>query len=270
MNAVRMSHYPPDEQFLDLCDELGLYVLDELGGWHHSYDLEVGHKLVAEMVTRDVNHPCILFWDNGNEGGWNKELDGDFAQWDPQQRRVLHPWEIFSGVNTSHYLAYDRAKIACEGRPTPRGQNNPSSANLTNTAKYIYMPTEFLHGLYDGGAGAGLEDYWKLMQYSKYIGGGFIWAFLDEGARQPDDGRIDVAGNRAPDGIVGPYREKEASFYTIKEIWSPIVVTSHSFFDEDAFVSINLENRYSFTDLSSCRFTWQLCKFAKCPKRMRA
>ena len=125
------------------------------------------------------------------------------------------------------------------------------------------MPTEFLHGLYDGGAGAGLEDYWKLMQSSKYIGGGFIWALLDEGRRQPDDGRIDVAGNRAPDGIVGPYREKEASFYTIKEIWSPIVLISHSFFDEDAFVSINLENRYSSTDLSSCRFTWQLCKLAK-------
>ena len=46
MNAVRMSHYPPDAQFLDLCDELGLYVLDELAGWHHFYDNEVGTKLV--------------------------------------------------------------------------------------------------------------------------------------------------------------------------------------------------------------------------------
>ena len=72
-NAVRMSHYPPDKEFLDLCDELGLYVLDELGGWHNHYDGEVGRKLVGEMVARDVNHPCILFWDNGNEGGWNTD-----------------------------------------------------------------------------------------------------------------------------------------------------------------------------------------------------
>jgi len=40
------------------------------------------------MIRRDVNHPSILFWDNGNEGGWNKENDGEFAKWDPQQRTV--------------------------------------------------------------------------------------------------------------------------------------------------------------------------------------
>ena len=118
MNAVRMSHYPPDEQFLDLCDELGLYVLDELGGWHNHYDSEVGAKLVREMVVRDVNHPCILFWDNGNEGGWNTNLDHIFPELDPQQRCVLHPWATFSGVNTAHYLAYDKAEIASGGKRT--------------------------------------------------------------------------------------------------------------------------------------------------------
>ena len=95
MNAVRMSHYPPDEQFLELCDELGLYVLDELAGWQKPYDTDVGRKLVEETVTRDVNHPSILFWDNGNEGGWNTALDGEFARWDPQGRPVLHPWATF-------------------------------------------------------------------------------------------------------------------------------------------------------------------------------
>jgi beta-galactosidase/beta-glucuronidase len=68
MNAVRMSHYPPDKHFLDACDSLGLYVLDELGGWQKSYDTDIGKKLVKEMVVRDVNHPCIVLWDNGNEG----------------------------------------------------------------------------------------------------------------------------------------------------------------------------------------------------------
>ena len=62
MNAVRMSHYPPDTFFLDLCDELGLYVLDELTGWQRRYDENVGAPLVAAMVNRDVNHPSILFW----------------------------------------------------------------------------------------------------------------------------------------------------------------------------------------------------------------
>ena len=259
MNAVRMSHYPPDEQFLDLCDELGLYVLDELAGWHAHYDTEVGSELVEEMIGRDVNHPCILFWNNGNEGGFNTNLDQLFPQLDPQQRRVLHPWTPFSGINTSHYLAYENARLACAGVPTYyRGGKEVADTN--DPAKYIYMPTEFQHGLFDGGAGAGLEDYWALMRGSKVLGGGFLWVFEDDGVRRPDTGEIDVAGNQAPDGIVGPYREKEASFYTIKELWSPIVASPRR--SSPAFPrAVTIENRYGFTDARQCRFSWQLRRF---------
>ena len=171
MNAVRMSHYPPDEKFLDLCDEIGLYILDELAGWHHYYDNTVGPPLVHEMVERDVNHPSILFWDNGNEGGFNTNFDDIFTQLDPQHRRVLHPWSAFNGINTGHYLDYDQAVIACEGVPIYYHPNGKVFAATNDTAKYIYMPTEFQHGLYDGGAGAGMEDYWKVMSASKYLGG---------------------------------------------------------------------------------------------------
>lgn len=57
MNAVRMSHYPPDDHFLDVCDSLGLFVLDELTGWHNYYDTQVGSKLVKEMIDKDVEPP---------------------------------------------------------------------------------------------------------------------------------------------------------------------------------------------------------------------
>jgi hypothetical protein len=256
MNAVRMSHYPPDEAFLDLCDELGLYVLDELGGWHKAYDTEAGRKLVAEMVTRDVNHPSILFWDNGNEGGGNTNLDRVFLEFDPQQRRVLHPWSPFSGVNTAHYLAYENARIASDGLPMFY-HDGKESVDTSDPKKYIYLPTEFLHGLFDGGLGAGLADYWKMMQNSPVLGGGFLWVLCDDGVKRPDTGEIDVAGNQAPDGIVGPYREREGSFYAIKEIWSPIVVT------RETNGHFAVENHYSFTDANQCRFTWQLRKFRR-------
>ncbi|MHC4542074.1 MAG: glycoside hydrolase family 2 protein [Planctomycetota bacterium] len=145
MNAVRMSHYPPDVHFLDACDELGLYVLDELAGWQKPpYDTQIGKKLVRETVTRDVSHPCILFWDNANEGGWNRQLDGEFARYDPQRRTVLHPWENFNGIDTDHYENYQSTRNKLSGST-------------------LFMPTEFLHGLYDGGHGAGLNDYWRLM-----------------------------------------------------------------------------------------------------------
>ncbi|HTL72954.1 MAG TPA: glycoside hydrolase family 2 TIM barrel-domain containing protein, partial [bacterium] len=258
MNAVRMSHYPPDAQFLDLCDELGLYVLDELGGWQKFYDNTVGSRLVGEMVVRDVNHPSILFWDNGNEGGFNTNLDKIFGQFDPQQRRVLHPWATFSGLNTSHYLAYDKAEIAAQGKHTYYS-NNQELVATNDPQHYIYMPTEFLHGLYDGGAGAGLDDYWRMMTASKYLGGGFIWALLDEGVKRPDTGEIDVAGNQAPDGIVGPYRQREGSFYTIKEIWCPLQLSLAERTPSRA--EIKVENHFSFTDASECRFTWELRKF---------
>ncbi|HKB90878.1 MAG TPA: glycoside hydrolase family 2 TIM barrel-domain containing protein, partial [Opitutaceae bacterium] len=234
MNAVRMSHYPPDAHFLEVCDELGLYVLDELAGWHRNYDTPTGKKLIEEMIVRDVNHPSILFWDNGNEGGWNKENDVEFAKWDPQQRHVLHPWELFGDVNTTHYKNYSQAQKFCEGPE-------------------IYMPTEFMHGLYDGGAGAGLWDRWELMRNSPIAAGGFIWALLDEGVVRTDQKeRIDCQGNLAPDGIVGPHREKEGSFYTIKEIWSPIMVTTETFPD-DFSGNFAVENRYDFISLNQCK-----------------
>lgn len=248
MNAVRMSHYPPDQHFLDDCDAMGLYVLDELGGWQHLYDTPTGHRLVGEMVVRDVNHPSILFWDNANEGGWNKALDDDFALWDPQQRHVQHPGGgVFRDVDDPHYPDYARTQQLAAG------------AN-------VYMPTEFLHGLYDGGAGAGLADYWDAMRQSKVLGGGFIWAFLDEDVKRVDlDGHLDGHGSNAPDGIVGPYREKEGSYYTIKEVWSPIVVKEGRLprLPQAFGGTLTVENRYDFLDAKQCRFTWQLRKFRR-------
>lgn len=253
MNAVRMSHYPPDVEFLNLCDELGLYVLDELAGWHWHYDTPTGRKLAESLVMRDVNHPCVLFWDNGNEGGFNVALDEVFRELDPQKREVLHPWEAYRFINTAHYLEYDRAKVASQGAPTRHGPTEVYQEweDVNDPNKYIYMPTEMLHGLYDGGGGAGLADYWELMRKSPVLGGGFLWVLFDEGIKRPD-GTIDCAGNQAPDGIVGPYREREASFYTIKEIWSPIVITRGN---NDV---LTIENRYDFTNAKECKLSWQL------------
>lgn len=243
MNAVRMSHYPPDRHFLELCDEQGLYVLDELAGWQGSYDTPTATRLVKELVERDQNHPSILFWDNGNEGGWNTAVDDEFARWDIQKRPVLHPWALFRGMNTAHYRTYDEHLA------------------LTRE-KDIYMPTEFLHGLYDGGIGAGLKDYWKAMKESPRFAGGFFWAFSDEGvARTDQGGRIDNNGNTAPDGIVGPHGEKEGSYFAVQEIWSPIQLSLPEQLEDSFSGIIDVENNYDFTRLSDCSFTWKLLSF---------
>ena len=245
MNAVRMSHYPPDVHFLDVCDSLGIYVLDELTGWQNKYDTIPGRKLLKELVFRDVNHPSVLFWDNGNEGGFNRGLDGDYALLDPQKRLVLHPWERFNGFDTKHYLTYNYLENAVLYDPD------------------ILMPTEFMHGLYDGGHGAGLDDFWDLMLKHPHCSGGFLWSFADEGVMRTDkNGIIDTYKNCGPDGILGPHHEKEASFYTIKEIWSPVrIVKTNLPLSFDG--KLEVENHYSFTDLSQCTFDWQLVSFPK-------
>ena len=245
MNAVRTSHYPPDKHFLEACDELGLYVLDELAGWHEPpYDTNVGAKLVKEMVTFSVNHPCILFWDNGNEGGFNTELDDDFALYDLQNRPVLHPWATFSNIDTGHYKKYHEVQEKLAGDT-------------------IFMSTEILHGLYDGGHGAGLDDYWNLIRGSKLGAGLFLWALADEGVVRTDkDGQIDVWGNCAPDGIVGPYHQKEGSFYSIREIFCPIQAPMKTL-PADFDGTITVENHYDFADLDRCSFGWQLVSFKR-------
>ncbi|MDP9080220.1 MAG: glycoside hydrolase family 2 [Bacteroidota bacterium] len=243
MNAVRMSHYPPDADFLDVCDSLGLYVLDELTGWQAKYDTVVGRKLVKELVVRDVNHPAIVFWDNGNEGGFNRALDNDYGLYDPQNRTVIHPWEKFNGTDTKHYPDYEYIK-----KSVATGQD-------------VFFPTEFMHGLYDGGAGAALDDFWALMMKHPHGAGGFIWAFLDEAVIRTDkNGIYDSDGNHAPDGIVGPHREKEGSFYAIKEIWSPVYIDPRPI-DGSFDGKIAIENRYSFANLNQCTFKWKLVKF---------
>ncbi len=249
MNAVRMSHYPPDRAFLRAADELGLYVLDELAGWQGFYDTPTGARLIGQIVRRDVNHPSILFWDNGNEGGWNTENDGQFDLYDPQRRPVLHPWGIHSGINTDHYENYD------------------STVKLS-AGPEIFMPTEFLHGLYDGGIGAGFRDYWDVMGKSPTVAGGFFWVFADEGIERTDrNGAIDNVGNAAPDGFVGAHHEKEGSYFAVKEIWSPVLVSDLAFAPNK--LRMRLENAYDFTNLERVDFAWRALRLPAAGTRQK-
>ena len=242
MNAVRLSHYPADPEFLEACDSLGLYVMDELGGWHGKYDTPTGVRLIEGMIERDVNHPSIIWWSNGNEKGWNTELDGEFHKYDPQKRPVIHPQGNFSGFETMHYRSYGE------------------SQNYMRLPE-IFMPTEFLHGLYDGGHGAGLYDYWEMMRKHPRCIGGFLWVLADEGVKRVDmDGFIDNQGNFGADGIVGPHHEKEGSYYTIKQLWSPIQIMNTSI-DRQFDGKFSVENRYDYLNLNTCRFLWKQVKF---------
>ena len=256
MNAVR-CHYPSDRHFLEVCDSIGLLYFDELAGWQTRYDNETAERMVQEFIRRDVNHPSVYIWSNGNEGGWNRSIDHRFAELDIQQRKVVHPWSDFAGLDTHHYPAYETGIYRMHN-----GQN-------------VFMPTEFLHGKYDKGQGAALEDMWSHWMRSPLFAGGYIWAYVDEAVRRTDlptgksvgkhfgeagfdikDCLLDSDGGNGPDGCMDPYRQKEASFFTIREVWSPIYIdrlhVSPSF-DGRVLVS----NRFLFTSLADCRMTYR-------------
>lgn len=250
MNSVRLSHYPADPEFLQACDSLGLYVMNELGGWHGKYDTPTGVRLIKGMVERDVNHPSVIWWSNGNEKGWNTELDGEFHKYDPQKRPVIHPQGNFSGFETMHYRSYGE------------------SQNYMRLPE-IFMPTEFLHGLYDGGHGAGLYDYWEMMRKHPRCIGGFLWVLADEGVKRVDmNGFIDNQGNFGADGIVGPHHEKEGSYYTVKQLWSPVQIMNKSI-DDQFDGKLSVENRYDYLNLNTCLFKWKQVDFPDFSDKVR-
>jgi Glycosyl hydrolases family 2, TIM barrel domain/Glycosyl hydrolases family 2, sugar binding domain/Glycosyl hydrolases family 2 len=249
MNAVRCSHYPPDEYFLKLCDSLGIYVLDELAGWQKAYSTKAGEPLVKEMVLRDMNHPSIIFWDNGNEGGTNKELDDDFVKWDFQKRPVIHPHHRpgnqMNGIDCNHYEDYY------------------STQKILNDS-LIYMPTEMLHAQDDGGAGAAMDDFWNLHWKSQKSGGVFIWALVDEAIVRTDlNNVLDANGLNANDGILGPHREKEGSFYALREIFSPIKLNMPVELPANFNGQIALDNRFHYLNANQCTFYWALVNYSK-------
>lgn len=249
MNAVRCSHYPPDKYFLQICDSLGIYVLNELAGWQKFYSTKAGEPLVKELVLRDLNHPSIIFWNNGNEGGTNKELDDDFLKWDVQKRPVLHPHHRpgnhFSGMDCNHYEDYY------------------STHKILNDS-LIYMPTEFLHAQDDGGGGAAMEDFWELHWRSQRSAGGFIWVMADEAIVRTDlNNALDANGLNANDGILGPHREKEGSFYALREIFSPIKLRLPNRLPENFNGEIEVENRFHFLNTNQCPFHWALVDYSK-------
>jgi hypothetical protein len=245
INAVRMSHYPPDQHFLNDCDAAGIMVLDELPGWQHAYDTATATRMVSEMVPRDVNHPSIVLWDNGNENGWNTAVDGNFALYDPQGRTVTHPGDnkLFNNIYDEHYPTYTQIQ---------------SQLSTTN----INLPTEFVHALYDGGGGSGLADYYALMKQTPTSAGGIIWSWDDEGVVRTDEGGIiDTTGNEAPDGIVGPYWQPEPSYYAVRDIFSPVTIPTAPVLSSTFNGQIGVQNDYFFSALNTCTFSWQVVDF---------
>ena len=187
VNAVRTCHYPNDPLWYSLCDEYGLYVVDEANveshgmqygkeSLAHDPQYELAHvERAKRMVQRDFNHPCVVFWSLGNEAGNGVNFEKSYA--------------LLKSMDSSRPVQYERAEggpntdIAC-----------PMYFDYAQSEKYVsrspYPPKPFIQCEYAhamGNSMGGLKEYWDLIRKYPSYQGGFIWDFVDQALWQAKD-----------------------------------------------------------------------------------
>jgi len=189
INAVRTSHYPNSEYWLDLCDQYGLYVVGEANIESHGMGYDITKTManrptwvdahlmrVQRMVERDKNHASIITWSMGNEAGngynfyacylWMKKRDDSRPV---QYERAVADYKTFTWEWNSD--------IICPMYPTPDGMTDYAKKNLHPARPFIMC--EYAHGM--GNSLGNFTDYWEVIRANKHaFQGGFIWDFVDQ------------------------------------------------------------------------------------------
>ncbi|MCE2818566.1 MAG: hypothetical protein LW686_07950, partial [Ilumatobacteraceae bacterium] len=196
VNAVRCSHYPNDSRLLDLCDELGLYVIDEANAESHAWNTSLCHDVryretwisrISRMVERDRNHPSIIMWSLGNEAGYGAVHDAA-AAWirsaDPS-RPIHYEGAVFhAGWETGGVAASD---VVC---PMYAPIDAIVEYGKNSAGKRPLIMCEYSHAM--GNSNGSLSDYWDAFENTPGLQGGFVWEWKDHGLTQ----RITGGGTR--------------------------------------------------------------------------
>lgn len=277
INAVRTSHYPPHPAFLDLCDELGLWVIDECDLETHGFCLFPGWRgnpaaddrwtpalldRAQRMVERDKNHPSVVVWSLGNESGsgaglsamaaWIRERDPSRAihyEHDPTYRDS----DFFSRMYASH------EEVERIGRREEEPLPDPELDARRRTLPFLLC--EYAHAM--GNGPGGLADYQRLFDTYERCQGGFVWEWIDHGLpRRTDDGRLYYGyggdfgeelhdGNFVCDGLLFPDRTPSPGLLEYKKVIEPVRLTGDA-----AAGTVTVANLHDFADTSHLAFTW--------------
>ncbi|HVZ63648.1 MAG TPA: glycoside hydrolase family 2 TIM barrel-domain containing protein [Lacunisphaera sp.] len=280
INFIRTSHYPPHPRFLELCDELGFYVMDEVPfgfGEKHLTDPAYQDDLLTRAratVARDHNRACVIVWSVGNENPNTpltlatarrvKELD--------RTRPVCFP-------QIGSYFARSRDELPAD--IDIYAPHYPSTATVRHYADTLTRPvifTEYAHQL--GLAAEGVQAQWPVMQSSPRLAGGAIWMFQDQGilrtaaagetpgfthnldlAVWPDAKHYyDTAGNLGMDGIVYADRTPQVDYWQVRKIYSPVQLTcaAPAVHPGANRLTVHVENRFDFRSLAGMTLAWTI------------
>lgn len=279
-NAVRTSHYPNDPYWLDLCDQHGLYVIDEANIESHAYyddlcsDPRYTNAFIARvrgMVERDKNHPSVIIWSLGNESGFgvNHEAAAGYVRGaDPS--RLLHYEGAITTWGQSWESNHHVSDIVCPMYPEIK--DIVRWARTTTDPRPLIM-CEYSHAM--GNSNGCLSDYWQAIRSTYGLQGGFIWEWIDHGiaCTTPDGKRYWAYGgdfgdvpndvNFCTDGIVWPDRTPHPALYEFKHIAQPVWVEPVDLRKG----RIRITNRYDFLTLEGLRGTWEVSVNGRCVKR---
>lgn len=277
INYVRTSHYPPNKRFIELCDELGFYVMDEVSigkGEEHLNKPEYRENIlgrIAPTIKRDKNRASVIIWSIGNENPVTEvELEGGriAKKLDPS-RPICYP-KIGSYFAANYQKLPEFVDIYAPHYPT--------NAMLEDYIKNLKRPTiftEYAHAL--GLATDRIQDQWELMQKTPQFAGGSIWHFHDQGilrkSKEPVDRKkstvnvwldetryFDMNGNDGTDGIVYADRTPQTDFWLTRKVYAPVQILEKQLEVKSGAQEINLtvENRFDFQSLKKIKLAWAL------------
>lgn len=271
INAIRTSHYNHAARFLELCDERGFYILDEVPFcWIDDKvkDPKFGPPLMqraAETVARDKNRPCVLAWSLGNENptGVNTQTMHDLvARLDPTRPSFA------SGAGPNSVKGQE---LFDTHYPSPesivRYVEKDSGVAPLNITEHPHTFFSRETQDYDPGASdawsEGLMATWDLLWRSPTVLGSFIWEWQSQGIadRFPDHTTdfyygLDHMRQENNKGIMDAYRHPKAEQWIVKMVYSPVQLPSRTFHTEDGSCVVRLINRYAFTDLNELTVRW--------------
>ncbi len=294
-NSVRTSHYPNDPYFYDLCDQYGLYVIDEANieshgvrgflanqpDWSHAF-----LDRCIRLAERDKNHPSIIFWSLGNESGcgpnhaaaaiWLKDFDSSrYVHYEGAQGDPTHPDNIPLGSksykhnhDTNMANPTDRPYVDMLSRMYPSFEQVDGMLKSTIIKRPV-MFCEYVHTM--GNSGGNYQKYWDIIRSNKRLIGGHTWDFIDQGIEQTDENGIKYyayggdfgdtpnSSNFCINGIVASDRTPNPTLLEMKYVHQPVNFTA---VDTEAG-EIRIENRHFFKTLDHLKFSWQVFEDGK-------
>lgn len=266
INAVRTSHYPPHPAFLDLCDEYGLWVIDECDLETHGFveqdwrDNPVDDDRwtpalldrAARMVERDKNHPSVVMWSLGNEAGTGRGLTA-MAEWihGRDASRLVHyegdlgcrDTDVYSRMYASH------DEVERIGRGLDGG--------TARRRRLPFILCEYAHAM--GNGPGGLADYQRLFEAHERLQGAFVWEWIDHGIEDDrhgyayggDFGEELHDGNFVCDGLLFPDRTPSPGLVEFKKVIEPVRIEG-----DGAAGTVRVRNAHDFAGLSGLAFEW--------------